>query len=71
MSSFECDRLADRFKKMAADGLVDVKFFLRDLDGSVLEQVCAEVNAFYDAIERGEAKPIEFKDSHRLDSDRR
>lgn len=61
----ECDRLAARFKAMEEDGLVDVKFLLRNTDDATSEQVCGEVNAMLDAFEGGDAVPLDFKDSNR------
>jgi hypothetical protein len=60
-----CEKLADRFEKMAArEGLLDVKFYVagREL---VTEQVCREVNRLYEALERGESAELDFKDSYR------
>ncbi|MBR1198797.1 hypothetical protein JQ574_22635 [Bradyrhizobium sp. AUGA SZCCT0158] len=64
MSKTSCDDLANRFEKMAADGLLDVKFYVagREL---VTEQVCREVNRLYEALERGESAELDFKDSHK------
>jgi len=64
MSETSCDDLANRFEKMAADGLLDVKFYVagREL---VTEQVCREVNRLYEALERGESAELDFKDSHK------
>ena len=59
------DKLAAHFEKMAAQGLVDAKFYLRNLDEAVTEQVCREVNRLYGAIEMGEQVPLDFKDSYR------
>lgn len=61
----ETTDLAARFNEMAAAGLVDVKFFVRNQDEAVSEQVCAEVNRLYEALERGESVLLEFKDSNR------
>jgi hypothetical protein len=61
----DCQNLADRFEKMAAeDGLLDVKFYVagREL---VTEQVCREVNRLYEALERGESAELDFKDSYK------
>ncbi len=64
MKTDECEKLARRVESMAAQGLVDVKFFVKDLDGATPQQVCAEINAIYDAVERGNCRPLEFNDSH-------
>jgi hypothetical protein len=61
----ESHKLAARFRKKAVDGLGDVKFLVRNIDEATNEAVCREVNRLYDAIERGEAEPLDFKDSCR------
>jgi hypothetical protein len=61
----ECDRLSQRFAQKRAEGLVDVKFFVRNHDEATVESVCREVNRLYDAVELGEAEDLDFKDSHR------
>lgn len=56
-------KLAAHYDKMkAADGLVDVKYFLSNQGEATTEQVCREVNAMYDALTRGEAKALDFGD---------
>jgi hypothetical protein len=57
--------LAERFEGMAADGLVDVKFYLRNLREAATEQVCREVNSLYAALDRGDCARLDFKDSHK------
>ena len=59
------DVLVKRFKAMEGNGLVDVKFLLRNPDEATGEQVCREVNDLLDAVERGESVPLDFKDSRR------
>ncbi|MBL4768109.1 MAG: hypothetical protein JKY94_10405 [Rhodobacteraceae bacterium] len=59
-----CDVLAARFEHKAAEGLLDVKFFVHNIDDAVSEAVCREVNRLYEAVERGEAVPLDFKDSY-------
>ena len=61
----ECNTLAARFDKMAAAGLQDVKFFVRNMDEATTEAVCKEVNALYSAVDRGEEVPLDFRDSTR------
>lgn len=61
----ECAKLAGRFNTMAADGLVDVKFYLRNLDEAAGELVCNEVNRLYDSLDKGECVPLDFRDSYR------
>ena len=58
----ESRKLASRFKSMAAQGLLDVKFFVRNPDEAMTESVCREVNRLYDAVERGEAETLDFRD---------
>jgi len=58
----ESQQLAARFRSMAAEGLVDVKFFVRNQDEAMAESVCREVNRLYAAVDRGEAEPLDFKD---------
>ena len=59
----EYKKLAARFEKKAADGLVDVKFFLRNPDEATTELVCREANLLYEAVERGEDEVLDFKDA--------
>ncbi len=61
----ECTTLATRFEKMAAGGLRDVKFFVRTSDEATAESLCREVNLLYDAVDRGEESPLDFKDTSR------
>jgi len=59
----EREVLAARYEGLAANqGLVDVKFFLGNAGEATTEQVCREVNALYDALERGEYEPLDFGD---------
>ena len=64
MEKTECQKLADRFEKMAGDGLLDVKFYVANRE-AVTEQVCREVNRLYEALERDEAANLDFKDSYK------
>lgn len=59
----QCTQLAARFEKMAADGLQDVKFFVRNQSEATAEAVCKEVNDLYAAVDRGEETPLDFRDS--------
>lgn len=59
----DCQELAHRFEKMAADGLLDVKFYVAD--EATTELVCREVTRLYDALDAGEFAPLDFKDSRR------
>lgn len=59
----ERDKLAARYEEMkAAHGLVDVKYFLSNQGEATTEQVCREVNAMYEALDRGDAKTLDFGD---------
>jgi hypothetical protein len=56
------DTLAKRYEAMAEhQGLVDVKFFLRNTEEATTEQVCREVCDMYDALDNGESKPLVFQ----------
>lgn len=50
--------LAERFEKKAADGLVDVKFFLRGADEATTDEVYEDLNSLYEAFERGDCVEI-------------
>lgn len=56
------ETLAARYKGMAADGLLDVKFFLGNAGEATTEQVCREVNALYEALDRGDYETLDFQD---------
>ncbi len=62
MEKTECQKLAERFEKMAQDGLLDVKFYAAG--EAATEQVCREVNRLYQAVEQGEFAELDFKDSY-------
>jgi len=63
MERTECQKLAERFERMAGEGLLDVKFYVAGRE-AVTEQVCREVNRLYDALDRDEAANLDFKDAH-------
>lgn len=46
--------LAERFDKKTADGLVDVKFFLRGSEEATTDEVYEDLNGLYEAYERGD-----------------
>lgn len=60
-----CDDLAARFERMAAEGLVDVKFFVRNSEEATSEVLCGEVNRLYAAVDRNDAADLDFNDSNR------
>jgi hypothetical protein len=65
MDRTECQKLNDRFAEKAEAGLVDVKFFVADPSEALAEQVCAEVNRLYEAVESGACRNVDFNDSRR------
>lgn len=61
--SSERKTLADRYARMQAEeGLVDVKFLLSNAAEATTDEVYREVNAMYEALDRGEAKDLDFGD---------
>ena len=65
MSTTHCTDLANRFSDLEGRGLVDVKFFVRNLDEASTEQVCAEVTDLYAALDAGKSEALDFGDSYR------
>lgn len=65
MNSTHCTELEARFERMASDGLLDVKFFVRNAQEATPDLLCEEVSRLYAAVDRGEATPLDFKDSKR------
>ncbi len=60
-----CSKLASRFSAAAKnEGLADVKFFLRNLDEAVKEQVCREVEDIYEALDNKSVVDSKFRDSY-------
>ena len=57
------ESLSQRFERMASEGLVDVKFYLRNLEEAATVQVCHEVDSLYKALDRGEYASLDFQDS--------
>ena len=55
--------LADRFARKAAEGLVDVKFFLKGAAEATTDEVYEEVNCLYEAFERGDCRSLAFGDA--------
>jgi len=59
------DCLRETFKAKVAEGLVDMKFYLSNVDEATTEDVCAEVNAMLDAIQSGDVvRIVSWGDSH-------
>ena len=44
---------------------MDVKYYLRNTDDAVTEQVCHDVNKLYESVENGGTVELKFKDSRR------
>ena len=59
-----CDAVAAIYKQKAADGLVDVKFFVDDAYKATKEAVCKEVLRLEEAIKNGEFEDLVFNDRH-------
>lgn len=68
MKMTNCLSLAGHFKELASKGLVDVKFYVRNLDEAASDEVCKEVNALYAARVAGKSKPLVFGDSVRVNT---
>ncbi|HEX7873040.1 MAG TPA: hypothetical protein VF475_09025 [Sphingobium sp.] len=61
--SSERKTLSDRYARMETEeGLVDVKFLLSNTAEATTDEVCFEVNAMYEALDRGESKVLDFGD---------
>jgi hypothetical protein len=50
--------LAERFERKTAEGLVDVKFFLRNVAEATTDQVYEDLNNLYEAYERGDKRTL-------------
>ncbi len=55
MATTERKKLNRRYNQLRTSGLRDVKFYLGEVAGITIEQVCAEVNRVFDIVDRGEA----------------
>lgn len=62
MNEVACTTLAGRFEDKRRAGLIDVKFLLRNSQEASAEEVCAEVEAFYCAVDAGKVKNLDFGD---------
>lgn len=63
MDPSETEKLARRFSDLRASGLVDVKFLFEDMSEATNESVAADVNAVFEAVDRGEHSEFSFGDS--------
>lgn len=65
MSGLEQQKLAERFARMRADGLCDLKFSLNVAEATV-EQVCTDVNRVYELVDAGNCVTLAgWNDSNR------
>ena len=63
----ESQILADSYKTKIKNGLLDVKFFVKN--AGLKEEVCAEINRLDQAKERGECRKLSFGDSYFPETD--
>lgn len=57
------EKLHKRFGWMAQDWVPNVHLSVRKSDELTVDALCGEVLALFDAFNRGEAQPLDFKDS--------
>ena len=62
MDNGACHELAELFRKKAASGLLDVKFYLQTRDDAEVESVCKEVLDLYRAMGERAFEPLDFGD---------
>lgn len=51
--------LSQRFEKMKAEGLTDMKFFLGETSNATVEEVCGDVNRVLDRLADGKFTVVE------------
>ena len=62
----EYDKLSQQFaKQREQEGLIDVKYFIRNTDAAVMEDVCRDVNRLHDAVAKGHSITFRFNDSRK------
>lgn len=59
----ECNQLTERFEAKASQGVVDVKFFIKNIEEATTHVICAEIAALLDARERGDVVTLNFGDA--------
>jgi hypothetical protein len=64
MQNTECSKLAASYELKAANGLIDVKFYISNSGETLSEAVCEEVNRLDEAVARGEVFELDFDDRH-------
>lgn len=57
-----CKPLAEQLQKRVAQGLVDIKFFVRDGIGASSGDVCAEVQQLFEAVDTAKSRAFAFDD---------
>jgi hypothetical protein len=60
MTATACKPLADYLAERRADGLVDIKFYVRASTGATVKKACAEAQTLFAAREH--ARPFTFGD---------
>lgn len=60
--AIECTALSERFANKANSGVVDVKFFIKNIEEATTDVICAEITALLDARERGDSTPLRMND---------
>ena len=62
----EYEKLSQRYAdQQRQEGLIDVKYFLRNTDAAVTEDVCRDVNRLHDAVAKGHSITFRFNDSRK------
>lgn len=57
-----CNALAERIEAKKGNGLIDIKFYLSKHDDIGVLEVCADLQKFFDAIDAGRIKKLDFGD---------
>ena len=62
----EYDKLSRGYaKQREQEGLTDVKYFVRNTDATVTEDVCRDVNRLHEAVAKGHSITFRFDDSRK------
>jgi hypothetical protein len=64
MTHQECKSLDEHLAEKVGQGLVDIKFFVKQ--GASSEKVCSEAASIFDAIHRGAVEEYRPNDSNRV-----
>jgi hypothetical protein len=65
MTKSSCETLQERFAELEGRGLVDVKFYAKNVEEAATDQLCAEVESIFSAYDQKEFEVLEFNDSYR------